>query len=307
MSSTNQAFINAYQRPRPAAAITGAASPEAVSTAAAPYCDFAASAGFAQVDSFDTTTALSASVEPATATANDDRAAAPAPRRPLSQVQADQLFGFSPRPVEKPSLQWPEVCQRLLARSADGYDTLIRQLPTQSAGVLVGLVGAASGTGGTTTAICLALRSAALGYNACLVDGDLAGSRLASTLGMGRTACWLAAMESGASIMSIAHTAQDVGVDLLLAGNSHEGQLSSTARFRTSLAAGMLRRKYQHIYVDLGSMGADNSDAIADLAAALGVDYLIATSTPHHAHALPAAVAALAQHGLTFSGIVEAA
>lgn len=306
MSSTNKAFINAYKQPARRATAPEASATSELATAhlAGPYCDYAtAHAGdFSHAESFDTST-LSCD----TPTAEPRPAIAPTPKRPLSEVQAEHIFGFTQRRVETNRPQWPEVCQGLLARAADGYDTLIRQLPDGTSGTLVGLVGVAPEAGGTTTAICLALRSAALGHNVALMDGDLAGGQLAATLRIHHPACWLSALEAGVSITSIASTADDVGVDLLLAGKSHEGGLTSTARFRASLAAGMLRRSYQHTFVDLGSIRPDSAETIADLAAAMGLDYLIATTTPRHAQSLGDAVAALAEHNLTFAGVVEAA
>ena len=105
-----------------------------------------------------------------------DRAEA-APRRPLSAVQADELFRFDPPAAEQSQPRWPELCQQLLAEAAERYDAVLRMLPASHTGLLIGIVGVEPRSGCTTSAICLALRSSALGYDTLLVDGNLGPRR----------------------------------------------------------------------------------------------------------------------------------
>ncbi|MCO6046171.1 hypothetical protein NG895_19905 [Aeoliella sp. ICT_H6.2] len=232
----------------------------------------------------------------------------PAVRRPLSQVQAGELFGLTPSRTRTSEPQWPEACQHLLARAADRFDHLLRQLPTASTGTLIGVIGAAPSTGCTTTALCLALRSSALGQRVALVDANLPSCGLASMLSLQQFASWTDTLTTGESILNAAHTAPEVGVDLLVSAPLEQAQLESTARFRVSLAAGALRRHYDRVIIDLGCPANDAGQSAADLAAAMGVDFLIACRTAACSDdEVAASIASLGEYGLQVGGLIEAA
>ncbi len=230
-----------------------------------------------------------------------------APRRPLSAVQADELFGIDANTSGHCTPRWPESCQQLLASAADRYDAVLRKLPTESTSSLVGIVGAGPRSGCTTTAVCLALRSAALGFETALVDGNFTRSGLAATLEVDSYLSWAALLESDASVATAILSTDDCGVDLLLTDPLAAQRLESTSRFRASLAAGLLRRKYQRVFVDLGCPHREDELMVVDLAAAMGVDFLLAASTPStDAAQIVATAAALDRFGLSIAGVIEA-
>ncbi len=229
-------------------------------------------------------------------------------RRPLSAVQADELFQFPQTERQGCEPCWPELCQNLLAQAADRYDAILRKLPNGGAGTLIGIVGAAAESACTTTAICLALRSSALGYTAALVDGNLTHGGLASVLQVDHFLSWAKLLNTSTSVATAVHSAEEVGVDLLLTDPLPTPVLESTSRFRASLAAGVLRRKYQRVVIDLGCPTQGDACLVGDLAAAMGIDFLIATATPSTtAGDLAATSAAMEQCGLELAGVVEAA
>lgn len=229
-------------------------------------------------------------------------------RRPLSAVQAEEIFGFESPPLKTCTPVWPQTCQQLLARSADRYDAVLRKLPASDHGVLIGIVGTAPQSGCSTTSICLALRSAALGFTAALVDGNLTHGGLAASLQVDRFLSWGSLLQSNAAVTSATQTANDVGVDLLLTEPLQATLLDSTARFRASLVAGALRRNYERVVIDLGCATHDDASTIAELATAMGVDYLIATATPRTtSDQLHATSKKLHEHGLKLAGVIEAA
>ena len=102
-------------------------------------------------------------------------------------------------------------------------------------------------------------------------------------------------------------SADDDGVDLLLTEPLAESRLESTSRFRASLAAGLLRRKYQRVVIDLGCPQHIGGSMVADLTAAMGLDHIIATTTPATTtDQLDTTRTALADIGLTIAGVIEA-
>ncbi len=228
-------------------------------------------------------------------------------RRPLSAVQADELFGFTRSAAYGCEPRWPESCQQLLALAADRYDSVIRSLPAGNAGTLIGIVGTVPQSGCTTTAICLALRTAALGFKAALVDGNLGQGGLAAALEVDHFQSWGGLLATSESVASAIQSAGDVGVDLLLTDPLLQPVLESTARFRASLAAGMLRRKYERVVIDLGCPPTAGPCLAADLAAAMGIDLLIATAVPTStATNLDTTIELLDRYGLAAAGVIEA-
>lgn len=250
-------------------------------------------------------------------------------RRPLSAVRAEragQAFGDAGETdipeintpavakrtggniFEPAGASWPEECQQLLAAAADKYDAVLRMLPSSSCGLLIGMVGDAAESGCTTSAICLALRSAALGYSTALVDGDLTHPCLAKTLHHTSYTSWAELLSSGQSISSAIESTGEGDVDLLLAGPASTGELEAPAGFRASLAAGLLRRKYQRVIIDLGCPSTSNTSLAAELAAAMGVDFLFATTAPTSpTEQMTSTCSLLAEHNLEIAGILQAA
>lgn len=304
MTTTNKAFIDAYSGTAGARTV----SPIRSDAAAAVFfgtSEFVSAAAPATIANRDEQLS-----EPASATQSATHRAERRPgaaRRPLSQVRAEELFDLHESATETCEPTWPPKCQQLLARAADRYDAVLRKLPGGSTGTLIGVVGAAARSGCTTTAICLALRSSALGFTTALVDGNLAHGGLAAALDMQHFTSWGKLLGTSASIASAVHPVEAVGVDLLLTNPLAAQSLEATARFRASLAAGVLRRKYERIVIDLGTPGPGEADLVADLTAAMGIDYLIAAATPQtSANDLLAARAALSEFGLNLAGVIEA-
>ncbi|QDU54429.1 P-loop NTPase family protein [Aeoliella mucimassa] len=307
--STNKAFIDAYNT---------ASRPKPLTTPAVSSGDTAVMFSASELvlaDAFDMPylsdeAADDSAPETAVATETSEPAESPAKRKPLSQVRAETLFGLRKdashaRGSSKPN--WPLVCQQVLARSADKFDAVLRKLPNESPSTLVGLVGASSPSGCSTAAICLALRSSALGYNTLLLDGNLAKAGLAEQLEVTRYSSWIDKLLAGDKIESALLQGDVSGVDLLLAKPMIGGELEPNSRFRASLAAGVLRRKYHRVVIDFGAAVVPQSGLAADLAAALGVDYLLATAAPSTTeHDLAQAVVSLDQFGLKLAGVIEA-
>jgi Mrp family chromosome partitioning ATPase len=299
MTTTNKAFIDAYNSSRRAAPVRASLSTAESMDAHVVITDSVAMA----VETIDTSEvgdwASSPASEPQTATRR------PSVRRPLSQVQADELFGFQPQRTQKSAAyRWPEMCQQLVARAADRYDSLLRQLAGGPTGTLVGVVGVKPGAGCTTTSICLALRSSALGRRTSLVDGDIVHGGLAKALGVSQYASWPEVLAAGESIQSALVPADDVGIDLLLGGSRRSTDIESATRFRASLAAGSLRRHYERVVIDLGNVARGE----VSLATSMGIDYLFATRTPDCTDAdVRATVEALTAAGLGLAGVIEAA
>ncbi|WP_425396854.1 tyrosine-protein kinase family protein [Aeoliella sp.] len=301
MTATNKAFIDAYNS-SPSRPVARHAPQQPLELE-----PLMSSSQIVLSEPFTFDSANLPEVQPAQPNATElSDAKQPAVRRPLSQVQAGELFGINPAPARTSEPQWPEGCQQLIARAADRFDSLLRQVPSSSTGTLIGVAGVAPGVGCTTTALCLALRSSALGLRAALVDANLPSFGLGKMLELDHYTSWTDALVTGESILNTAHTATEVGVDLLLARSLPDAQLSSTARFRTSLAAGALRRQYDRVVIDLGCPTSGQS--AADLAAAMGVDYLIACRTPAaNDDQVASTVAAMGEFGVQVNGLVEAA
>jgi len=203
---------------------------------------------------------------------------------------------------------WPAECQQLLASAADKYDAVLRMLPSSNAGLMVGIVGDAAESGCTTTAICLALRSAALGYSTVLVDGDLTHPCLAKSLRHGSYTGWGELLGTSQSISAAIESTGEGDVDLLLAGPHSTEQLEAPARFRASLAAGLLRRKYQRVIIDLGCPTTSSKSLAAELGSAMGIDFLFATTAPTSpAEQMTSTCDLLSKHNLEIAGILQAA
>lgn len=310
MTTTNKAFIDAYKTPPSRSASRLAAEQSQVAAQLASCSEIVLGEPFT-FDSID----LPGVAEPEAAEVAETQPAEtaqavpqPSVRRPLSQVQAGELFGLAPTARRTSQPEWPAGCQQLLARAADRFDTLLRQLPSSSTGTLIGVIGAAPGAGCTTTAICLALRSSALGLRAALIDANLTSCGLAAALSLQQFTSWTDTLETGDSILNATYTASEVGVDLLLARSLDQAQLSSTARFRASLGAGSLRRHYDRVIIDLGCPAHDSGQSAADLAAAMGVDILLACRTAACSDdQVASAVAALGDYGVQVGGLIEAA
>lgn len=318
MTATNRAFIEAYSAPARRSATPAAVAPEAADRAAS-ACG-AELASSVELGSSELVLAdASMAAEPLTVAAIAENGPAPttggkrlSPKRPLSQLQAEELFGFreTPKPAQQAALapEWPQRCQQLLGLAADRYDAVLRHAPSATNSSLIGVVGAGPEVGCTTTAICLALRSSALGFRTALVEGNFASGGLAKALNMAQFTCWSTALSSDIAVTHTTISTGDVGVDLLLALPRDAGELDATARFRASLAAGVLRRNYQRVVVDLGFPTEGSSlYPSADLAAALGIDMVLGVTAPHTlTDALDSTAATLAEHGLQIAGLVEA-
>lgn len=258
MTSTNRAFIDAYRSRR------------VVQPAASTARPFAEPPILVVEEAEDSTEPV------ATANARCEPVKGPSSRRPLStfrdQVAAPGRGTSTIRAASAESLVWPERCRQLLAAAADEYDTVLR---SATSGPLVGIIGASPEVGCSTTAICLALRSASLPCPTALVDANLAAPGLAAMLGAKVDRPWNQVLK-GDELLTAVVRASSEGIDLLLAGPAALDELTPTAKFRASLAAGWLRREYERTIFDLGSVATPGGDRLAaDLAAAMRLDQLL--------------------------------
>lgn len=209
----------------------------------------------------------------------------PRPKRPLASF----LHNFdspasapSSRPA-RPEPQWPEICLELLAGASPTYDQILSSLTTPAqTGTLTALLGGSEGEGTTTTALCLAIRCATHGTSTLLVDADLGNPGLADCLQVEPTGSWVSLLRSGAAVTDAIMSSRDVAVDLLLNKPGEEAPFDAWTRFHAGSAAGHLRRRYQHTFIDLGH----NAPRALELATALAVDNLVLVcgpqSTLHH-------------------------
>ena len=127
MTATNKSFIDAYktsptrtatrlapEQPQPVAPVLGGS--EIVLGEAFSYD----SINLPPVH--ETTATEAAATEAQVAEPRRHAPQQPAVRRPLSQVQAGELFGLQPQPTRTSQPQWPEACQELIG----SHQTFIR-------------------------------------------------------------------------------------------------------------------------------------------------------------------------------------
>lgn len=203
--------------------------------------------------------------------------------------------------------RWPVICQHLVSEVGREYDSLLRSLTeTAGTGVLVGVGGVAPKGGCTTTAICLALRAAALGKSTLLVDADLDQPDLASMLGLKSPEPWPNLIKQGRPLMDGILFKRDVGVDLLLNAKGASVGDDAASTFRLGLAAGALRRKYQCVIVDLGLLADERAGAY--VASAVGVDHVLLVAGPDSSdREVDLALGCIEHRQLAVSGILRAA
>src|SRR5215510_11041110 len=90
-----------------------------------------------------------------------------------------------PKPaLEIDAVQWPAVCEKLLAKHADRFDKLAIELCRAAANgqKVTAISGLRRGEGRTTLALCLAQRLAACRSKVVLVDADFCNPSLAAQL-----------------------------------------------------------------------------------------------------------------------------
>ncbi len=235
------------------------------------------------------------------------RVSRPGTKRPLSSF----LHSFD-QPTERPAAksppriaQWPSTALELLAAAAPAYDKLIAGFPRGTTqGALIGVFGCGPGLGTTTTAICLALRSATHGTSTLLVDANVASPTLAEQLALPVEFPWIRSLREGAPLERAIVSGGEVAIDLLLAQLHGEHELDPWARFHVGNAAGQMRRRYQRTLVDLGH----HLTAATEVIATLAIDEIVLVGGPATmAEELQRVEQALTIQGQYVSGTLRAA
>lgn len=299
MTTTNQAFINAYRQ---------TSAPQAATVSASPAPAWAnIEIATWQVEG-DALPSLAPAAQPRlridpphTATIESESPQARRMRRRLSDIAAERERFESrlatpieplapvalPRLAAQPDVTdepitigpvWPALCADLLAVAAPSYDTALQSLlPRDGGAALIGVVAAQPGGGCTTTTLCLALRAATLGMRPLVIESSGAG--LAAMLSLPRNSGWWSLVERGESPLRAAQLDPKTGVALLPCGGELPAALAPAQLFELATAMGVLRHKHRAIIVDFGSLEtAQHAARSRCLVGSLGVDSLLAVT-----------------------------
>lgn len=320
--SSNRAFIDAFRSTvgRVDAPLSGATRPQGLDSP--PVW----TTTYSTAENLDAGTS---SVAELTATG---QAVAPRPQR---GAETEEIFHFGPRVPHRPrqtlasllagessrsagthqapgqndsgSPRWPTICQQLLADVSCEYDTLLRAtVATSSTGMLLGVTGVTPQSGCTTTAICLALRAAALGKSTLLVDADWDRPNLASILELQPSEPWPSLIRQGRPVTEGFLSRGDAGVDLLLNAKGNVLDVDATNTLRLTLAAGAMRRKYQCVIFDLGCVADEHPGG--RIATALGIDQVLLVANPTSTdREVELACSSIERRRMALHGILQAA
>jgi Mrp family chromosome partitioning ATPase len=210
--------------------------------------------------------------------------------------------------LEVDAVRWPPVCETLLARHGEKFDTLATELraEAESGRKVTAISGSRRGEGRTTLALCLTRRLAAGNERIALVDADFANPALAAQLGLsidrgwekslhGEEALWEVMIESVADRFSLAPLAIDRKITE-----------STPAAFRIASIFGELADHYDIVLVDAGPLGADAAGNWL-LEPAVGVHNIIVAHDVRNnqAHRLAACCLQLAEAKQRQLGIAE--
>lgn len=209
------------------------------------------------------------------------------------------------------SLRWPHVCRSLLRQSPEQFDNLIDCVLPQAKGssLLLGVLGLFPGVGCSTTALCLAARSALRGRRTVLVEGNFVRPRFGRWLDVISTVGWHDVLDGAAPLADAMIRAVEERFDLLLLSAERlDDPLALVAGASTAGTAAVLRQHYDVVLVDLGGYFDPRSQPVAmELVRHLNVDAALLVAQPEEADPrdLNTVAARLAQLGCEVAGIVE--
>jgi Mrp family chromosome partitioning ATPase len=315
MSSTNKSFIKAYRhdqgQPQDAQASRRGGAETRTNKTAAGRGDAAKTS----------TVAVTQSQAPGrTATG---RAIGSAEKRPLSsfiagpqptqalRVDTPEQTTFLRAGTTVASFQWPPICRSLMQKCGSQLDQVTRLLWTRAGAgnSLIGVFGLFSGSGATTTALCLASRAATGGRRVIVGDANFRSPRLALLLEAVPTAGWEEVLKHAAQLQdAVIHATHD-NLDLLALGTKLlSDPLPVVGGLQAAVTAGMLRHAYDLSILDLGTFFDPVSQPIfLELVSNLGVDAAIAVAGPDPADRrdLATITEQLDRTGCEFLGVVE--
>jgi Mrp family chromosome partitioning ATPase len=157
------------------------------------------------------------------------------------------------------SFQWPAACRKLLACHGQSLDRVIELLLAHAGQgrTMFGVLGLFRGAGCSTTALCLAARTAGRGRRIVAVDGHFQAPQFASALDARPTAWWQDVLDERALLADALIRAEDDRLDVLPLGLNPPGpstrQRIWTNGLQLAATAGALRHAYDLVLVDLGA------------------------------------------------------
>ncbi|MEX2171793.1 MAG: hypothetical protein WD851_20910 [Pirellulales bacterium] len=177
-------------------------------------------------------------------------------RRPLSSFTQSQseLEEFRPA-VVLPRLKWPAVCTQLGAENSDRLTTVLDALG-RVAGTgtkVIGVAGTRLGGGCTTVTLALARQAARLGRRVALLEADATSPSFDAQLGLTGAQGLADLLKGQATLPQIATYAHDDRVAAIAWGDSPAIELDGRQRLQLSLAAGRLRFAFDLVLLDLGT------------------------------------------------------
>ena len=187
-------------------------------------------------------------------------------RRPLSTFTAPPPVEGRFRPaLEVDAVRWPDVVDILVQRHAARFDAArdVLHAAHQSGRTLIGVAGAASAIGCTTTTLCLARLLIDDGLSVALVDAHFVAAGLARTLGMAVDVGWEDVLAGRLPLAEAAvHSLGDrlALLPLVQGGVAAAEKLES---IHASVTAGVLRYHYDLVLFDLGALADAAQRAIA--------------------------------------------
>jgi len=264
MSAIDQAFIRAYEIDEQAAPIAG--RPSAIDVLPAP------------ASSPPQRTRVETPVDAPAPPGRHFRifrepAAPPADRPPSGQRRPLSAFAPPPHMVEsrfRPALEvdafrWSAVCDDLIANHQARWQSAVETLvAADDAGrSLIGVAGAAPGSGVTTVVTCLARLLVAAGKTVAIVDGNFANAGLAPALGLVVEAGWEDVLAGRAPLAE--GVIQSIGdrvtlLPLVAGGAPAAAQLEA---IHASVTAGVLRYHYDMVLFDLGAIAHEFQGPVA--------------------------------------------
>lgn len=209
------------------------------------------------------------------------------------------------------SLRWPQVCRSLLHQGADEFDRLVDSLLPRATGgsLLLGVLGLFPGVGCSTTALCLAARSAVRGRQTVLVEGNFVRPRFGRWLDVVPTVGWHDVLDGAAPLADAMIRAVDERFDLLiLSAERLDDPLALAAGAPTAETAAVLQQHYDVVLIDLGGYFDPRSQPVAlELVRQMHIESVLLVAQPEEVDPrdLNTVAGRLAQSGCELVGIVE--
>lgn len=237
----------------------------------------------------------------------------------LASRQQPRAYGESETAAN--SFRLPTICRQLLDNHTNAYEQVVSTLLANldEGRTVIGMASCQTGAGCTTNLLCLASRLLAQGKSVVLVDANFSKPDLANVLGLHPTTTWQDVLHAGAPIAEALIRSTTDGLTVLpsapLSTEAANAQtLTDTARLQASVTAGALRYEFDVALVDLGAVhsGAANSGAAGqatglELAKAMRIDATLLVVDParNDLRQQHNAQQRLEQHGCTVLGTIE--